>query len=149
MILALISIGILAFLLFSLYGSRQDAAERELAEETLGHIVQEINAGATQVEIYNPEGWWLISWPHEGLIPNSCSNLGWGDCLCIFEKRFWTYTGYDVEKYSEDSTEGVCLEVSSMISLEGGDDGLGEVKIVNPPLVLSIEHGEEIVVRKN
>ncbi|MBU2616606.1 MAG: hypothetical protein KKB79_01335 [Nanoarchaeota archaeon] len=145
MILALISIGILAFLLFSLYGSRQDAANLKFATESLNYLVQEIEAGATQVEIYNPEGWWLISWPYEEKLPNACSNLGWESCLCIIDKSL---SSFGPDGYSEDSDDGVCLEISKKVVVNSLTGGQGPIKIVDPPLILSIDRSEEITLRK-
>ncbi|MBU2615761.1 MAG: hypothetical protein KKC19_01520 [Nanoarchaeota archaeon] len=146
MILALISIGILAFLLFSIYGSREDAKDLELATESLNYLVQEIEVGATQVEIYNPEGWWLISWPYEEKRPEACSNLGWENCLCFIDK---SYDSFGPDGYSEDSDDGVCLETSLRVLVVSDSEEQVPIKIVNPPLVLSIDRSEAIILRKS
>lgn len=60
-ILGLIAIGFLVFLLTSVYFSFKSSDKLELAKASLDHIISEINAGNTRVEIFNPEKYWLLS----------------------------------------------------------------------------------------
>ncbi|MDP3987005.1 MAG: hypothetical protein Q8P81_02150 [Nanoarchaeota archaeon] len=141
MILALISIGILAFLLFSIYGAREDAKNLELARESLDRLVQEINADATEVEIYNPSGWWIVSWPgnyEEGFfpfketrsngMPKSCENLGWSSCVCICD---------DASPNKCDSM-GACFENQKLFSLDA-------IQIENPPVTLNLNYDSRLI----
>jgi len=135
-ILAVIAIGFLAFLLFSLYNANKTAKELELAEESLDFLVQEINAQRVGVEIYNPKGWIISSWPNtytkgillwktteEGM-PMSCSNLGWESCICICKK----------DTPDKCDSKGVCLNNPLVFSVEES------IKIKDPPITLSIEN---------
>jgi len=60
-ILAVISIGFLIYFLGALYYNGVKDKELDLAKASLEHLVEEINAGATEVEIYNPKGWVILS----------------------------------------------------------------------------------------
>ncbi len=132
-ILAVICIGFLAFLLYSIYNAGKKDKDLELAESSLEHLIKEINAGAEQIEMYNPEGWWLISWPYDDIIPNSCSNLGWKNCICICNK-----------KNVESCEDSVCLENNFVITGEKGN----YIKIEKPPLVLIINHENKAIMKK-
>ncbi len=146
LILAVIAIGFLAYLLFSLYNANKSSKELELAKESLEFLFQEINAEKVEVEIYNPNGWWIISWPYEGIIPNFCSNLGWKDCVCIISKGILTNTPED---YAEASDEGVCLEISKRTIVISIGNEQSPIKIIDPPLKLNINYGDEILITKS
>ena len=134
-VLAVIAIGFLAYLLFSIYQSNQTSKNLEFAKESLNHLVEEINSERAQVEIYNPEGWKLGSWPHEvteGFLiftetstqmPLSCSNLGWESCICICEDN------------NADSCDnkGVC--VNKEFQLEEDN-----IELTNLPVTLAIDY---------
>lgn len=60
-ILAVISIGVLVYLLTALYTPGQTSQELEFAEASLDRLVSEINVENEEVTIYNPEGWWILS----------------------------------------------------------------------------------------
>ncbi len=135
-ILAVIAIGFLAYLLFSIYNTNKDAKDLELAEESLDHLMQEIGAERTEVEIYNPKGWEIYSWPNtytkgilwwktteEGM-PMSCSNLGWESCICICKK----------DTPDKCDSKGVCLNNSLVFSVEES------IKIEKPPITVSIDY---------
>ena len=135
-VLAVIAIGFLAYLLFSIYQSNQTSKNLEFAKESLNHIVEEMNSERTRVEIYNPKGWHLGSWPHdvtEGFLiftetstqmPLSCSNFGWESCICICE---------DNNADSCDS-KGVCVD-KERFSIEGDS-----IELTNLPLTLAIDY---------
>jgi len=126
-IIAVIAIGFLAYFLVSLYMSNQASKDLELAEESLSHLVTEINSGKIEVDIYNPEGWHMISW--EGGLPLSCSNIGWDSCLCICD-------GNDAEDCDD---KGTCLE--SEFSIE-------DVEIKDPPITLIIDQVNKQISKK-
>ncbi len=147
-VIALISISFLVYFLSSLYFANQDSKELELAEASLQHLIGEINSGIGEVEIYNPEGWVLSSWPHKVLkgtigfreevndIPNSCSNLGWKNCICICgATQFLNLEGEDCDK------TGICLE--SGYSVDGN-----VIELEDLPLNLLIDKENEKITKK-
>ncbi|MEK6847732.1 MAG: hypothetical protein AABX50_01245 [Nanoarchaeota archaeon] len=144
-IIAVIAIGFLAYFLVSLYFSAKNSQKLEQAKETLPFLISEINAGKTSVDIYNPGGWWLISWPYGGIMPNSCSNLGWSNCICIIPKGVLTNTPAE---YSEDSDDGFCMEISKRTIVTSIANEQSPIKIENPPLKLNINNGNEILITK-
>ena len=144
-VIALISITFLIYFLTALYFENQISEELEQAEASLKFLVSEINDGREEVTIYNPEGWWIISWPYEGIMPDTCSNPEWENCICIFPKGIFTNT---VEGYKEDGDEGECKEISKAAIVSSLDDKQSPIKIENPPLKLNIEYGDEIKITK-
>lgn len=138
-IIALICLILLVYLLYSIYSKGQDDEKLDQAKASLNFLIEELNQGRTQVEIYNPEGWHLGSWPHRvtnkfllwntgsGVeMPNSCDSLGWNECLCICKK--------DSGDGCDDN--GYCVE--SNIKLQNAD-----MKIEKPlPVVLELNSGE-------
>ncbi len=130
-VIAVIAIGLLIYLLFSLYYNSQKNEKLEQAEASLEIILGETNSDGAEVEIYNPEsfeafGWKIVSFSNSGL-PNSCSNLGWSNCLCICKSQL---VGDNIEECDE---EGICRE--SELIVNGG-----EIKIKNPPVRLEIKN---------
>ena len=135
-ILAVIAIGFLAYLLFSLYNANKDAKDLELAEDSLNHLIQEIDSERTEVQIYNPKSWEIYSWPNtytkgilfwktteEGM-PMSCLNLGWDSCICICKK----------DTPDKCDSKGICLDNPDGFTVEDS------IKIIEPPITLSIEN---------
>ncbi len=155
-ILALVAIGFLIYFLVSLYLANSKSKDLELAEASLEHLIEEINSKNSEIEIYNPEGWWIISWPYEGIIPNSCSNVGWENCVCIYRgesgigkffKNLGSRMGLSKDEKErlaiivDDEERALCLE--SDFSFE-----TNPTKIQNPPLTLNIEYNEEIIITR-
>ena len=103
-VIAVICIGFLVGFLVSLYFNSTKSQNLEFAESSLNFLVKEIKAGQTSVEIYNPKGWTISSWPFEKKIPNLCSNRGWENCICICETPL---LGDFVETCDK---KGICLE---------------------------------------
>ena len=115
-IIAVIAIGLLSYLLFSLYNLNRTSNELELAESSLEHIVQELNSGRDEIEIFNPKGWWIVI------------DVNFGEeNLCICEK---------VGKCDE---AGVCLQNPNGFSV--GE----EIEIKNPPIILKINYGDKTI----
>jgi len=143
-ILAVIAIGFLAFLLFSLYNTNKTAKDLELAEESLDFLVQEIGGQREEVDIYNPKGWIISSWPNiytKGILlwktteegkPMSCSNLGWDSCICICKKAI-------PDKC--DST-GICLENPQTFEIDS------PIKIKNPPVTLQVDYDNKKISKR-
>jgi len=113
-IIAVIALGLLSYLLFSIYGLNKTSNELELAESSLEHLVQELEGERGEVEIFNPKGWWIVT----------DESLG-EDVLCICK---------DPE---ECEKEGICLENPNGFSIEE------EIEIKNPPIVLKVNYLEK------
>jgi len=127
-VIAVICIGFLIYLLASLYYNSANDEKVEFAKASLEHIV----GAEREVDIYNPEGWVLISWPYDNQIPNFCSNLGWGNCLCICEDTLIRKSAKNYVSRCDD--EGVCLE--NDFKVEGN-----KIKIEDVPLILEVKDG--------
>jgi len=143
-ILAVIAIGFLVYLLFSLYKAGKDSKDLELAKESLSFLQQEMNAEKTSIDIYNPEGWNIGMWPHPVLVsgslgigaeaemqyPNSCSNLGWESCVCICEDN------------NEESCDenGACFNNEKKFNINGGN-----IEINNPPIILKVDYQNKMI----
>lgn len=141
-ILAVIAIGFLAYLLFSIYNANKSAKDLELAESSLNHLAEVINSEAIETEIYNPttkDAWYIASWPTSGEKPLYCENLGWDKCLCIC--KFGALQIINPSKLSNFCDEkGVCLESLAKVN----DDGNFYIQIKDPPLELKISDVKEI-----
>jgi hypothetical protein len=147
-ILAVIAIGFLAFLLFSLYNANKTAKDLELAKESLDFLIQEINAQRAEAEIYNPKGWIILSWPYgvSGEIPLSCSNLAWSNCICIADdisavSRTMSkipFIASEREKLLKKSDKkGTCLENPQKFEIDS------PIKIKDPPITLLIDYDND------
>ena len=81
-IISVIAIALLAYLLFSLYNTNKNSNDLAFAEESLTYLIGEITAGRTEVEIYNPEDWWVVSEDN-----NLCICKDFGKCddasICV------------------------------------------------------------------
>ncbi len=140
-ILAVISIGFLAYLLFSIYSVRRESRDLELAKSSLEHLIKEIDVGATEVDIYNPaDSWWyVVSWPIIGEKPLYCENIGWEKCLCIC--KFSTAQMVSPSKLSSlCDNKGVCMESSAYVN----NNGDFYIWIEKAPLTLKINNEREI-----
>jgi len=126
-IIALICIGILVYLLSSLYFENKDEKDLELASASLLHLFEEMKKGNSEVEIYNPKGWNIWSWHESTGIPNSCSNFDWETCICIC-KNSWL--GNDLENCDD---KGTCLNNDEGFIIEP------YINIEKPPVVLIID----------
>lgn len=139
-VIALIGISFLIYLLVSLYMTNKTSKKLELAKATLEHLVEEIDSGASEVEIYNPEGWVVSSWSFEKILPRACSNVGWENCLCICESP-WVDTGGNFLDNCDDTSKSVCSDNSKkMIVVVGVNQQ--PIHIRDPPLILKIGDGK-------
>lgn len=141
-IIAVICLALLAYFLVSVYLKSSEDEDLELAKASLEHLISE--AGTGEVEIYNPDGWVIISWPQvseqsfvnkyslgiigeeagKTLKPLSCENLGWEKCICICKG----------DGAGDCDKNGVCRESV----LETGREGIK----IKPPLKLKISDGK-------
>ncbi len=85
LILGVIAIGFLVFLLTSVYFNVKSNEDLEFAEASLDRIISASNAGEQEIEIYNPEGWWILSNEAKGEI-----------CIC------------EEKNYNSCQEEGIC-----------------------------------------
>ena len=147
MVIAVIAISFLVYFLISLYMTNKASKNLELAKATLEHLVDEINVGSGEVEIYNPEGWVIISWPYDGKRPNSCSNLGWDDCICIckdvnFGQQLLSVLPFidSLDQFSKKCDDkGICLENTQKLIVRKEGVRQQPILIEHPPLKLNID----------
>ncbi len=127
-IIAVICIGFLAFLLFSIYQQTTDSKNLDYAKSSLNFIVSQISSGQTTADIYNPDGWVLDIWPQtvNGILPSSCSNLGWKSCICICNQN--------TKDSCDSGSSGVCLENTGNFNIAGG-----KIDLKNLPIILKID----------
>jgi hypothetical protein len=113
MILAVIAIGLLAYLLISLYGVSKDSKNLEFAKASLDHLISEIEDNrATSVQIPNPKKWKISSWSSSGDLPLLCSNAGWNSCICVCKDKITSSN-----ELKECDSAGACLENSNEFSI--------------------------------
>ena len=115
-IIAVIALGLLSYLLFSLYNLNKTSNELELAESSLEHLVQELEGERDEIEIFNPKGWWIVT----------SENFG-ENSLCICKK---------VGKCDE---AGACSENVNSFSIDVG------IEIDKPPIILKINYGDKTI----
>jgi hypothetical protein len=131
-IISVIAIIFLVYLLASLYFNSSKNKELDLAKASIENIIKEINSGATEVQVYNPKGWVIISWPDQGIVPEKCRKNEWENCLCICDDVI-IKNGQNFA--DECDKKGECLETNEKINFDKGD----YIKIQNPPLILGIK----------
>lgn len=152
-ILAVIAIGFLAFLLFSLYNANKTARELELAKESLDFLIQEIEEeGRAEVDIYNPKSWIILSWPYgvSEEIPLSCANLAWSNCICIVDDISAVsraiskipFITNERKRLLKKSNDGACRNNPESFSISG------PIKIKPPPITLLIDYQNKIISQK-
>jgi hypothetical protein len=154
-ILAVIVIIFLVYLLVSWYMNSEYQKNLKMATASLDTLISDINAGKTTSEVYNPDGFLILSWPYleDGTMPNSCKNLGWKNCLCIcdtpskWKNVLAVFTSKTiVESYAEScSDKWVCKEVpkQTIVRILGKQ---APIPIKNPPLKLNILYGNDIII---
>ena len=143
-VIAVICIGFLIYFLTSLYLGNKSSQDLEFAKESSQHLTEGLNSNLNKIEIYNPKGWVIGSWPHyfstwtllgkkteEGM-PKSCSIFGWSNCVCICPKD-------NPDKCDE---KGICIENEFIIEE-------GNIKIENLPLVLIIDYENKKIIEEN
>ncbi|OGJ12134.1 hypothetical protein A3K62_00200 [Candidatus Pacearchaeota archaeon RBG_16_35_8] len=144
-VLAVIVIGFLIYFLVSLYFANSADEDLKFAEESLNFLVQQMNAKVEEVQIYNPKGWSILSWPYADMKPASCTDLGWENCLCICENP----VGYTFEGYL-DNCEGtgdtaICVENSFVVI---GGASQAPILIENPAVTLRIDYDNKRISKK-
>ena len=140
-VIAVICIGFLAGFLASLYFGHKGSGDLKFADESLDYLVNGINSEETEVEIYNPKGWSILSWPYDGKIPFSCSNVGWESCICICKTPFFKGTGNFLKNCDK---KGLCSENSKNLTV--GEDW--PIFIDSPPIILEINYESKKIIKK-
>jgi len=162
-VIAVIAIGFLIYFLTSIYLRSQESKDLELAKSSLEHLISEINLESSEVEIYNPKGWVVVSWPSDIIsrtllhplsgevekdMPNFCENLNWETCLCICKNR----------KAEDCDEKGVCENNENKLVVKGEWDSVilyreqvlegdkNYIEIENPPLKLKINYQEDRIL---
>ena len=150
-ILAVIAILVLIVFIVYLYNAYTQNQQLEQATSSLANLVTQITSGATQVNIYNPSDWLLMSFPSNnqvGYFPKICTNNHWTSCLCICinDLSAATYPECDI------SGSGICQQsnfvVSGQTHVGAGLNGnippvivwkTNSILIWNPPVLLTID----------
>jgi len=138
-IIAVICIGFLVYLLFSLYYAHARNKELEQAKASLEYLIKEINAERTEVRIYNPEGWDISSFKKPERIPNQCLSKGWESCICICQPA-----GTHAIKTTLNACNtalGICKESEFVVEGPAWTKAIS----IKPPLILSIDHENKII----
>jgi len=141
-VIAVIVIAFLVYFLVSLYFSNRNAEEMKFAQESLTYLAEQINLKSAEVNIYNPDGWSILSWPYGGKMPLSCFNLGWKNCLCICDKPFIATNENYLENCDETGSSGICVESSFSVI---GDGSQQPIIIENPPVTIKIDYGNKTI----
>jgi len=129
-IIAVLVIAFLIYFLVSLYLSSGSSEEIKFAESSVRYITEQLNLQSSEIILYNPEDWILVSWKEEQL-PEFCSNIGWKNCVCICE---------DKDSCSEN---GYCRDYNKEIFIKDGS-----IELNNLPVTLEINYGDKIEVKK-
>jgi len=110
-VLAVICIIFLIYVLASLYYGGFGDEDLKLAKASVKHLADELNAGATEIEIYNPEDWVILNLPQDE------------ELICICEKS---------DKCDPDEN---CAKPKKKIIISG------EIKIESPLITLQLNEG--------
>jgi len=123
----------------------KESKDLELAKASLEHLINEINSGHNEVEIFNPtssdlippySGWILISFSFGSSgLPRFCSNLNWNSCLCICYEKFSTTRDTGFAKDCDDA--GICMQSSFNIE--------EKIRLQNPPVKLNINYESGVI----
>ena len=148
LILAVISILFLILFIIFLYNNFSKNEELDQAKASLEYLIEQINSGNTQAEIYNPKEWAIVSFSGVDL-PDQCSKLGWESCLCICDPA-----KANINSKLACNWKGICQEYDFDIIGDGDTllDLFGinlelEGVIITPPLTVSINQEEKTIER--
>jgi len=111
-VLAVISIGFLIYFLGALYYNSVKDEKLELAKESVEYLVEQINAGVTEIEIYNPDEWVIVNLPQDK------------EWICICELP---------NKCDPDEN---CAKPNKQIEVSGIGD---YIPILNPPITVELK----------
>jgi len=158
-IIAIICVVFLVALVIGLYNNFSKNKDMAYAKSSLDHLISSINAKETQVEIYNPSGWHIASFPQTlvakggSTMPKACSSVGWTNCICIYNLQ-GSFFGVPNAADSADK-EGICQQSDFVVSgasaantggLGGGTYILTDgIVIQKPPILLSINYSNKTI----
>lgn len=117
MVLSVISIGLLVFLLYSLYYAGTDKQDEKAAEATLEkakEIFSEVKTNSNfsgSIESATPSGWAFFSFVGEEKKPNQCVGA---NCFCVCDS-VWDVFDRQIKECSED---GKCIVVNELVKFE-------------------------------
>ncbi len=137
-VLALICVAFLVYFLVSIYYSNQKDKNFEFAKSSLQGLVEAVNSKSSDFEIFNPKGFYILSWPLDDIRPASCENLNWANCICICQKSKtsslrWLVGTSENEALSDDCDEWPCLQAPDSLK-----DGF-KIKISTVPFKINIK----------
>ena len=119
MVLSVISIGLLIYLLVSLYynnveGKKKDEASQlvERIKDIMERIESSNNVSSEVIGEIVPSGWYIFSYTGEELKPNSCSG---NSCFCICDDVWVDVFDRQIKECGND---GVCSIRNNLIEFE-------------------------------
>jgi len=156
-VIAVICILFLAGFLISIYLKNKTDNDLELAKASLEYLIEEINAKHSPVEIYNPKGWVISSWPYgaQKKLPKSCENLGWKSCICISKDvglgkqviSLLPFTQSNLDYFIDNSdNNGFCLENSGNLIVNKGPSIQGPI-VISSPFTLNIDYANNKITK--
>jgi hypothetical protein len=149
-VLAVVCIIGLGYLLVSLYFSYSNSQDLKVAKGALDRLIISLNDKEASYDIIGPNSarkWYVISWPYEGLMPESCVNLGVQNCICICKNgandvlTSWTNSGF----LSDCNDLGYCLSYSKNILVSDSDGVRSRIIVTSSSLKLKMNYTEEEV----
>lgn len=132
-VIAVIVIGFLVYFIVSLYLSTGGDEELQFAESSVNYIIEQMNIQAAEIQIFNPDDWFVTAWSSGTGVPLSCSNLGWQNCVCICEEA-------TAESCDQN---GYCKQYNKEIFIKQGS-----IEINNTPVTLQLNYGDKIEVNR-
>lgn len=149
-VISVIGILILFGLLVSLYFSAIASQKLEQAKSSLNLLMSEINSGKEKVQIYNPKGWFLGTWPHRIEVqtgvraaagadipktelkkekPQTCYDLSFQKCICLCPEN----------KPGSCDNNGICLNNPQGFEIVGDVITEQSIELTNLPITLNID----------
>ncbi len=161
-IIAVICIVFLVALAIGIYNNLSKNKDLDYAKASLDNLMTQINLKNTAVDIYNPDNWFISSFPQKDsngnvLMPKTCSSVGWKSCICIYKLSvkgaLSAWAPYPAD-YSADQ-EGKCAESDLSVvgtiyptatTIKGiSSSPIAGIYISNPPLALSIDYSTKTI----
>jgi hypothetical protein len=123
----------------------KEITDLDLAKSSLQDLMDGIKNNKQEVDIFNPQGWQILSFPQEipwffskkTVIPDSCSKLGWKNCICIFQNDNNPLTNIA----QEADKSGICKETDFKTK--------DMIIIKNPSRILINQQAETIEEKKS
>ena len=140
-VIALIAISFLVYFLSSLYFNSQNEKKLEFAKASLKHLVEEMNSMGEDkpkdVEIYNPKGWSISSWPFENTFPEQCSNFEGNRCICICKEPWVDFNSNYLGNCNDKS---ICMNNPNNFVVKRVGTSQLPINIEKVPIILKIEN---------